>query len=346
MSHLRLDLTVIIPNYNTRALLRNCIDSIYRHTRGLTFEIVCVDGNSPDGSAAMVAEDFPEVILIRNKCNESYARSVNQALQISRGRHTCLLDSDTMLVSNSFLALIDFLRDHPEAAACGPRLLNPDGTLQHDIRRFASLGIFFLQTLNWHKLFPNSHIMARYYASDFDFSSAQQVEAIGTTVFMMRRETWECAGLLDERFRWAMVDLAYEYMLEKKGYKVFYTPCTEVIHFGSQTANQDVLKTLREQCQGLIDFSDAYDYFGTNPVLKAIVRMGIRARYYLKVLGYHVSSDKRVIKGPGRPSKDQAERIAMLLDTGSRPVAHARHGESPVPSFSQSGSDANSVASQ
>ncbi len=346
MTQPSLDLSVIIPNYNTRGLLRNCLASIYQHTEGITFEIICVDGNSPDGSAAMVAEEFPEVTLIRNRINESYARSVNQGLVISRGRYTCLLDSDTMLIGNTFQALIRFMDKHPEAAACGPRLLNPDGTLQHDIRRFAGLGIFFLQTLNWHKIFPNSRVMARYYASDFDFSRAQQVEAIGTTVFVMRRSTWQNAGLLDERFRWAMVDLAYEFMLVKKGYKLFYTPCAEVIHFGSQTANQDVRKTLREQCQGLIDFSDAYDYFGSNPILKAIVRFGIRVRYYLKVLGYYVSSDKRVIKGPGRPSKEQAEHIALLMEACTSAGQRNRRENSPVASFSQSGSDANSVASQ
>jgi GT2 family glycosyltransferase len=196
-------------------------------------------------------------------------------------------------------------------------------------------------------MFPNSRMMARYYASDFDFSYAQQVEAIGTTVFLMRRSTWQSAGFLDERFRWAMVDLAYEYMLAKKGYKIFYTPCAEVIHFGSQTANQDVLKTLREQCRGLIDFSDAYDYFGRSWILKAIVRFGVRARYYSKVLGYYISSDKRVIKGPGRPSKEQAEDIALLVE--SREPAglhHHRREKAPVASSSQSGSDANSVASQ
>ena len=83
--------------------------------------------------------------------------------------------------------------------------------------------------------------------ADFDFLQAQQVEAIGTTVFVLRRSTWERAGMLDERFRWAMADLAYEYMLKQKGFELYYTPCAEVIHFGSQTANQDVLGTLREQ---------------------------------------------------------------------------------------------------
>ena len=343
MTGASLDLTVIISNYNTRTLLRNCIQSVYQHTQGISFEIICVDGNSPDGSADMVAEEFPEVILVRNTSNESYARSVNQGIRMARGRYACLLDSDTKLVGNALQALVQFMDQHPEAAACGPKLLNPDGTLQHDIRRFADLGVFFLQALNWHKLFPNSPIMRRYYASDFDFSRAQQVEAIGTTAFILRRSTWETAGLLDERFRWAMVDLAYEYMLGKKGYKLYYTPCAEVVHFGSQTVNQDVLKALREQCQGFIDFSDAYDYFGRNAIIKAIVRLGVRIRYASKVLGYYLSSDKRVIKGPGRPRKEQA---ILMPEAGPRAVKHKDLEQATAAHFRQSASDADSVASQ
>jgi hypothetical protein len=143
-----------------------------------------------------------------------------------------------------------------------------------------------------------------------------------------------------------MVDLAYEYMLGKKGYKLFYTPCAAVIHFGSQTVNQDVLKTLREQCQGFIDFSDAYDYFGKGRFIKFMVRVGIRARYYLKVLGYYVSSDKRVIKGPGRPTREQAEHIAMLVEAHTPGLSHNRREKAALSTFSQPGSDANSVASQ
>ena len=249
-----LDLTVIISNYNTRELLRNCLESIYRHTKSISFEVICVDDNSHDGSADMVAENFPDVALIRNDVNHSYAKNQNFGIRLSRARYACLLDSDTIFIGNAFGALVRFMDERPEAAACGPTLLNPDGSVQHDIRRFAGAGTFFLQTLNWHKLFPKSRLMSRYYCTDFDFARAQQVEAIGTTVFVLRRSTWEQVGMLDERFRWAMVDLAYEYMLKKKGYKVFYTPCAEVIHFGSQTVNQDVLRTLREQRDGFIEF--------------------------------------------------------------------------------------------
>jgi len=332
------DLTVIIPSYNTRALLRNCLESIYRYTDGISFEVVCVDGNSPDRSGEMVAEEFPEVILIRNASNESYARSVNKGIRLARGRYVCLLDSDTLLVENALAALVRFMDETPEAAVCGPKLLNPDGSIQHHIRSFATLGVFFLQTLNWHKLFPGSRVMNRYYNTDFDYSQAQAVESIGTSAYVIRRSTWETVGLMDEHFRWAMPDLAYNYTLHKLGYKLYYTPCTAVVHFGGQTASQDVLRALREQCEGLIDFSERYDYFGKSRFVKWLVRVGVRARYYSKILGYYLDSDKRVIKGPGAPSKEVA---AQMRESRVKP-SYSRHPEQvPVGSLSQSESDAS-----
>ena len=341
-----LDLTIIIPSYNTRDLLRNCIQSIYQHTQGITFEIICLDDNSPDRSADMVAESFPEVILVRNKVNQFYAKNNNLGMRMSRARYACLLNSDTKLIGNAFAALVRFMDEHPEAATCGPKLLNPDGSVQHCIRGFAGMATFFLQTLNWHKLFPNSRIMERYYSTKVDYSKEQEVESLGTTAYMVRRSTWEKAGMLDERFSWFMADLAYNYMLIRKGYKIFYTPCAEIVHYGSQTVNQQPLTALRQQCKCFIDFNQAYDYFGKGRFSKAIVRLGVWIRYYTKVVGYHLSSDKRVIKGPGAPPKEVAAQVALMVE----PRVHgaANHGPEDIRygSFSQSGSDANSVVSQ
>ncbi len=344
MTKLPLDLTVVIANYNTRELLRHCLDSLYRYTEGITFEVICVDGNSPDRSADMVAEDFPEVTLVRNPSNESYARSVNKGIRIARGRYACLLDSDTVLIQNAFEPLVRFMDEHPDVAVCAPKLLNPDGSVQHHIRGFANLSVFVLQTLNWHKLFPKSKLMNRYYNTDFDYSKAQPVQSIGTSVYLIRRSTWEAVGLLDERFRWAMPDLSYNYMLHRLGYKVYYTPCAKVVHFGGQTASQDVLRALREQCQGLIDFSEAYDYFGTSRLTKAMVRLGIRFRYYTKVLGYYLSSDKRVIKGPGAPRKEVASEAKRILAGGDRQVFPNADSEKKAVTRAQSASDAASMS--
>jgi hypothetical protein len=146
-------------------------------------------------------------------------------------------------------------------------------------------------------------VAQKYYAANFDYSREQVIEALGSTAFVIRRSTWEQAGLLDERFPMYQVDLAYCYMLKMKGYKVYYTPCAEIVHYGSQSVNQRALAGIRMQHQGFIDFNDHYDYFSSNPIVKFIIRQAVRARYGLKVAEYYLGRDKRVIKGPGRPSE-------------------------------------------
>jgi len=298
-----LDLTVIIPSYNTRSLLAGCLASIYRHTAGIRFEVICLDDHSPDSSADMVARDFPQVMLVRNPVNQFYVRNNNLGLKMSRARYACLLNSDTLLVSNAFRELVGYMDAHPEVAACGPRLLNPDGSVQHCIRRFSGPGTLLLQALNWHKLFPRSRFADRYYATRFDYSRAQPVDSIGTTAYVLRRSTWETAGLLDERFRLFVSDLAYNFMLKQKGYRVDYTPCAEIVHYGSQSVNQMAESSLGELHHALITFNEAYNYFGKSRASKLVVRSAVRARGWLKRAEYRLGSDKRVIKGPGAPPR-------------------------------------------
>jgi GT2 family glycosyltransferase len=300
------DLTVIIPSYNTRHLLRDCISSIYERTHGIAYEIICIDDQSHDGSADMVAEAFPEVILVRNQTNQSYVRNNNLGMRMSRARYACLLNSDTLLVGNAFRELVEYMDGNPQVAACGPKLLNPNRSVQHCIRHFPGPASMVLQALNWHKLFPRSRLTDRYYATAFDYSKAQPVDSIGTTAYIIRRSTWENAGMLDERFRLFVSDLAYNFMLKQKGYVVHYTPCAEVVHFGSQSVNQRAQNSLRDLHQALIAFNEAYDYFGKSPTSKLMVRLAVKVRDYSKRMECFLSTDKRVIKGPGAPPKARA----------------------------------------
>jgi GT2 family glycosyltransferase len=293
-----LDLTIIIANYNTLDLLQSCLESIYRETEGISFEVICVDDASPDGSANMVAEQFPQVILIRNSARHLYARNHNAGMRIALGRYACHLDSDTLLTGNAMAALVQFMDEHPEVAACGPRLLNGDGSVQHCIRGFAGAGIFVLQAVNWHKLFPHSRVMNQYYNADFDYSRASQVQSIGTSAYIVRRETWENAGMFDERFGQFMVDLAYNFTLNQRGHQVWYTPCAEIVHYGSRSIGQNPVAALRDETDAFVLFNESYSYFRQNWLFKKLVRLALRARLYLRLMEHHIRSDKSVIKGP------------------------------------------------
>ncbi len=295
-----LDLTIIIPNYNTRVLWKQCLTSIYEHTSGITFEVICIDDNSTDDSADMVAAEFPQAILIRNKAGQMYAKNNNLGMKLSKARYACLLNSDTKITRNAFLPLVQFMDAHPDADACTPKLLNGDGSIQSSVRGFPGFLTLVLQGLNWHKLFPNGRVSREYYANRLDHSAEQQIQAVASTALVLRRSTWETAGLLDERFPLFQVDLAYCYMLLKKGYKLYHTPCAEVIHYGSQSVNQMPTKSIRAMHQGFRDFNEHYDYFGKSRIVKGLIGAAITLRYWLKLAEYYAGSDKRVIKGPSR----------------------------------------------
>src|SRR6201999_4102307 len=218
--NLLLDLTIIIPNYNTKALLQHCLASIYRYTRNIQFEVICVDDGSSDGSPEMVESTFPEVILVRNKTPLLYSKNNNLGMKMSRGRYACLLNSDTKLVGDVFKVLVAFMHAHPEAAACGPRLLNPDGTTQSCVRSFAGLGTMILQGLNWHKFFPNGQVSRTYYTSNFDYSREQQVKNLGNTGLVVPRETWETLRQPEERLPHFQADFAFNLNVEGNGCKI------------------------------------------------------------------------------------------------------------------------------
>ena len=121
------DLSILVVNWNTRDLLRDCLSSVYSTIKGLQFETIVVDNGSTDGSVELVEQEFPSVHLITNRSNLGFAAANNQAIRVSRGRYVLLLNSDAMLCRDSATKLVALLDQRPEVAVLGGRLLNPDG---------------------------------------------------------------------------------------------------------------------------------------------------------------------------------------------------------------------------
>ena len=297
----QIDLSIIVASYNTQDLLRNCLSSIFRQTHDITYEVIVIDDRSPDNSVAMVRSEFPQVVLVVNDQNLRYAKTNNKGLKIAKGRYGLLLNSDVEVQSGAFDMLVTFMDSNPEAAAAGPKLINPDGSIQHCIRSFPSLLPMVLQTLNLHKVWPGNPITDKYYNTNFEYDKVQAVQSIGTTAFIIRRSVWETYGCLDERFSLAFVDLAYCFMLGQHKQKIFFFPNSVVMHHGSQSINQSGTKEIRLQHEALQDFYDLYYAENHTLLTRRLVHIGIHIRLFLKIVEYHFSSDKRVIKGPGAP---------------------------------------------
>jgi GT2 family glycosyltransferase len=134
-----MDLSVIIVNWNTEGLLRDCLRSVYETIEGLAFEVIVVDNASGDGSVAMLKVEFPQVRRIENYENRGFAAANNQAFRAMAGRYALLLNSDAVLTEGAVRELFVFMEDHPEAVmACG-QLLNADGSKQTSVARFPTI---------------------------------------------------------------------------------------------------------------------------------------------------------------------------------------------------------------
>jgi GT2 family glycosyltransferase len=203
-----------------------------------------------------------------------------------------------LLISDAMSEVVRFMDEHPSVSACGPKLLNADGSVQHCIRSFVGARVFLLQALNWHRLFPNSTAMNSYYNADFDYSRAQQVQSIGTSAYFVRRTTWESVGMFDERFGQFMVDLAYNFTLNRRGHRVWYAPCAEVIHYGSRSIGQNPEAALRDETEAFIIFNEAYGYFRQDRFSRMLVRLALKTRLHMRLLELHIRANRLVAKGP------------------------------------------------
>ena len=133
-----MDLSIVIVNWNTRALLRDCLLSVRQGLGELNAEVWVVDNGSTDGSQAMLAHEFPKVRLIANPDNRGFAAANNQALKQARGRHVLLLNTDTLVHGSVLPDAVRWLDDHPGVGVLGPRILNRDGSVQNSASAFPS----------------------------------------------------------------------------------------------------------------------------------------------------------------------------------------------------------------
>jgi GT2 family glycosyltransferase len=296
-----IDLSVIIASYSTCAITEACVRSVLEHTSDISFEIVVVDDASTDDTVAVLREKFPDIRILVNEVNVHYAKTNNRGLGECRGRYAVLLNSDTLMQGNALGTLVAYLDAHPEVGAAGPKLLNPDGSVQHCVRSFPGVAVMTAQAMNLHKIWPGNPITDRYYHTDFDYDRSQPVDSLGTTAFVIRRTVWERFGLLDERFKIAFVDLAYCAMLQRNGVPVHYVAEAVVVHLGSQSINLNSAAEVRARAGYLRLFYDEYLADRDGWLTQWVVRLGIHAWGWAKRIEYRLSKDKRVITGPGAP---------------------------------------------
>ncbi len=234
-----MDLSVVIVTYNVADLLNRCLTSVRAALEGLDAEVFVVDNASTDDTVASVRRQHHWVSLIASPRNGGFAYGNNLALRRARGRYALTLNPDTELPPTALRHMLNFMDQHPEAGAAGPRLVKADGSLDLACRRsFPTLEAAFyrLTGLSW--LFPRSPRFAAYNLTYLDERQMAEVDSVCGAFMIVRAEVLRQVGVLDESYFMYGEDLDWAYRIKEAGWKVYYYPAIEVRHLKGQSTRQ------------------------------------------------------------------------------------------------------------
>jgi len=228
-SNLAVDLSIVIVSYNTLAMTRACLASVYQNHGDLKTQVIVVDNNSEDGSVEMLAKDFPQVELILNRENKGFAIANNQGFKIADGKFILLLNSDTVILDNVLEQSVQYMLSHTEVGAMGCRVLNTDKTMQATCSGYPTLWRLLMMTIGLDRL---SSLFDHYRLRNWLRDSERDVEVISGCYMLVRREVIEEIGGLDERFFFFGEETDWCLQMRKAGWALRFAPVGEIIHHG------------------------------------------------------------------------------------------------------------------
>lgn len=283
-------LSIVIVNWNTRDLLRQCLTSIYADPPVFDFDVYLVDNASTDGSAAMVQEQFSQVRLLTNAANVGFARANNQAIRLSTADYVLLLNSDTVVKPGALMALTHFMETHPQAGIAGARLVNPDGSLQLSCSPFPCL---------WRELFRLLHIPpirpdGYYPMAGWDQAAPRSVDVVLGACMFLRKAALDRIGLMDEDFFMYSEEVDLCYRFKDSGWNIFWVPQAEILHYGGQSTRQVATEMFLRLYQSKVLYFRKHAGWFTVQVYKMILALAALARLaVVSVLNLWSSSRKQ-----------------------------------------------------
>ncbi len=282
-----MDLGIVIVNYNTRDRLRDCLQSLEAN-RGVSFITYVVDNGSTDESVAMVRAEFPRVRLIASAVNGGYAYANNLALRALLALDptppfVLLLNPDTVLPPDALARMLAFFATHPDAGIAGPKLVRADGSLDLACRRsFPSPELSIYHVLGLTRLFPKSKRFGRYNLTFLDENVVTEVDSVVGAFMLMRVEALQQAGLLDESYFMYGEDLDLALRIKKCGWKVYYNPAVQVLHYKREASRQSARAQYEFWRAGYIFYRK--HYAATTPrLLRVLIACGLALKGGLKL---------------------------------------------------------------
>lgn len=230
--------SVVILNYNMRGLLTYCLKSLHRHPSKEPMELIVIDNASIDGSRVRLNEwiltqpfdPLPISVTYRTQ-NQGYAVGNNEGIRLAKGEYILILNPDIAVLPSSIDRMVDYLDKHPSVAVVGPKLLNPDKSLQHSSYRFPTMATpLYRRTWLGNTPWGREHVRS-YMMMDWDHESEAAVDWIMGSAMMLRASAIEQVGGLDEQFFMYFEDIDWCRRFWLSGYEVHYVGSATMIHY-------------------------------------------------------------------------------------------------------------------
>lgn len=288
-------LSVIIVNYNVKYFLYQCLDSVFRASKGIDTEVYVVDNNSTDGSIEYLRSLFPQVTYIENKQNVGFSRANNQAIRLSSGEYVLLLNPDTIVGEDVFSELISFFDNNKDAGAAGVRMLNQNGTFALESRRGIPSPLTSLcKMTGLCKMFPKNKTLGHYYMQYLDANKISEIEIMSGACMFIRRSALDKSGLLDEQFFMYGEDIDLSYRLHLTGMKNYYLP-VNILHYKGESTHKGSYKYVNAFYSAMLIFFKKH-YGEYNILLSLPIKLAIYAK---ATIDYIFQSIKKLEKQHG-----------------------------------------------
>jgi GT2 family glycosyltransferase len=288
----------VIVTYDARPWIEQCLASV----GGVP--TVVVDNGSSDGTVGLVRERFPHVQVIESS-NDGLAAGWNRGIAETASEHVLVLNADAWLVEDALSSLVAAADRHPSAAAIGPRLENPDGSLQRSVRGFPSAWRLATEYLYLRKLAPRSRALNAFYGAGFDHGSERVVEWVMGACFLLRRSAYDAVGPFDERFFLFSEEVDWMRRATDHGWTVVFTPDARCIHVSGAAHGG---RLFRENVRGHLRYLSLHGRDGeaerarrllrASLVVRGRLHRGERGRHYRDVAAWLGSGDVDTLLAP------------------------------------------------
>lgn len=283
--------SLLIVNWNTRDLLRSCLQSIKKFAPNLEYEVIVVDNASGDGSAEMVRREFSDVILINPKVNTGYAAGNNLGFEAARGDVLVTLNPDTELCSGTIENALEALTSDFSVGVVGIKQIGRDGKTQNSVRGFPSFWGIFGELTGLSKFFPNGRL-GSYRLPRFDYEIEGPAPQPMGTFLMFKREALMAVGDPKEPFDnhfpifFNEVDLLFR--LEKAGWRCLYTPKAQILHHGGESTKQVKKSMIWESHRSLIRYFNKHHGTGISRIGLPFLAGVIYTAAWIRAKGHDV----------------------------------------------------------